>query len=233
MASGHSAKQDSGCAAGHGVNHIEYLWMRRQDKSTVKLPDYSEVSALLSWAPRGESEAHNLIARHKPPSRSLQKLLVWASVGVLLFSSIGCSRDVQHAEDNGKKIDLTLPAPQVRVQAAEKPADKVDASTEEKAVKKKVESASATAQDGVTRPITRQPEVAPVNGGHVKKQARRTPAKKRDSAAINPQRPPTASMRRDGVGKGVDPKQQDSRASEETKPYQDSGNPLHPSYRKK
>ena len=132
MASGHSAKQDSGCAAGHGVNHIEYLWMRRQDKSTVKLPDYSEVSALLSWAPRGESEAHNLIARHKPPSRSLKKLLVLASVGVLLFSSIGCSRDVQHAEDTGKKIDLTLPEPQVRVQPAKKPPDKVDASTEER-----------------------------------------------------------------------------------------------------
>ena len=158
--------------------------MRRQNKSTVKLPDYSEVSALLSWAPSGESEAHNLIARHKPPSRSLKKLLVLASVGVLLFSSIGCSRDVQHAEDTGKKIDLTLPAPQVRVQAAEKPADKIDASTEEKAVKKKVESASATAQHGVTQPIARQPEVAPVNGGHVKKQARRTPAKKRDSAAL-------------------------------------------------
>ena len=158
--------------------------MWRQDKSTVKLPDYSEVSALLSWAPRVESEAHNLIARHKPPSRSLQKLLVWASIGVLLFSSIGCSRDVQHAEDTGKKIDLTLPELQVRVQPVKKPPDKVDASTEEKAVKKKVESASATAQHGVTQPITRQPEVAPVNGGHVKKQARRTPAKKRDSAAI-------------------------------------------------
>ena len=199
----------------------------------MKLPDYSEVSTLLSRAPRGESEAHNLIARHKRPSRSLQKLLVWASVGVLLFSSLGCSRDVQHAEDTGKKIDLTLPEPQVRAQPAKKPPDNVDASTKEKAVKKKVESASATTQHGVTQPMTRQPEVAPVNGGHVKKQARRIPAKKRDSAAINPQRPPTASMRRDGVGKGVDLKQQDSRASEETKPYQDSGNPLHPSYRKK
>lgn len=199
----------------------------------MKLPDYSEVSTLLSRAPRGESEAHNLIARYKRPSRSLQKLLVWASVGVLLFSSLGCSRDVQHAEDTGKKIDLTLPEPQVRAQPAKKPPDKVDASAEENAVKKKVESASATTQHGVTQPITRQPEVTPVNGGHVKKQARRTPAKKRESAAINPQRPPAASMRRDGVGKGVDPKQQDSRASEETKPYQDSGNPLHPSYRKK
>ena len=173
------------------------------------------------------------MARHKPPSRTIAKLLVWASVGVLLCSSIGCSRDAQHANDAGKKIDLTLPKPQVRAQPVQKPADKIEASTEKNGVKKKVESASATVQRGVSQLIPIQPNVASVKGGRVKKLASRTPAKKRESTAINSQGRATAAMRRNAVGVAVDPKQQDFRPSEGTKRYQNSDNPLHPSYRKK
>lgn len=192
-----------------------------------------QVWVLISWAPPGEREASYLMARHKPPSRTIEKLLVWVSVGVLLYTSIGCSRDAQHAEGAGKKIDLTLPQPQVRAQPAQKSADKIEASTEKNKVKKKVESASATVQRGVSQPITIQPNVAPVNGGRVKKPASRTPAKKREMTAIKSQGRATAPMRRDAVGDGVDPKQQDFRPSEGTKRYQNSDNPLHPSYRKK
>ena len=206
--------------------------MRRPERPTVRLPDYGEVWALISWAPPGEREARYLMAKHKPPSRTMRKLLVCASVVVLLFNSMGCSRDAQHADNTGKKIDMTLPKPQVRVPPAQKPADKIDASTEKNRVKKRVESASATVQRGVSQPMTIQPNVAPVNGGRVKKQASGTPAKKRESAAINPQGRATVPIRRDAVGDGVDPKQQDSRPSEGTKRYQDSDNPLHPSYRK-
>ena len=217
----------------HVVNHDEYPWGRRPERQAVRLAHYRAVQALIFWLPPGGREPSYLTAKPNCPSRIIGKLLVLASVGVLLISSTGCSRDVQHAEDSGKKIDLTLPEPQVRVQPAQKPADKIGSSSEEKAVKKKVESASATVQRGVTQPLTSQPDVAPVNGGRVKKQASGTPARKRESAAINPQRGAAASMRRDWVGNGRDPKQQDSRASEGTKLYQDNDNPLHPSYRKK
>ena len=196
----------------------------------------------------------------KRASRIIGKLLLWAYLGILLFSSTGCSRNSQHAQDGGKKIDLTLPVPQVRVQPALKPASKIEASTEKKVVPKKNESASATAQRGVTQQVTSPPKVAPVNDGRVQQQPRttaKTMAKKRESAAVNARRPPAASMPRDAFGNGEDPKQQDSRASEGTKfrvspgrlaqrlkqqdsrasegtkRYEDSDNPLHPSYRKK
>ncbi len=233
MASWNSAKQNSVSGVDHVVNHVEYPWGRRPERLAVRLAHYRAVRALIFWAPPRGREPSYVTAKPNCSSRTIGKLLVWASVGVLLFSSTGCSRDAQHAQDSGKKIDLTLPKPQVRVQPAQKPADKSEASTEKKVVKKKLESASATAQRGVTQRITSQPDVAPVNGGRVKKQANRTPSKKRESATINSRRPATASMRRDAVGDGVDPQQQESRASEGTKRYQDSDNPLHPSHRKK
>lgn len=192
--------------------------------------------AFLFGPPRGGRHPRYLTGKPKWSSRTIGKLLVGASVSVLLFSSTGCSRDAQYAQDSGKKIDLTLPEPQVRVQPEQNLADKTEASTEKKGVQKKNESASASTQRGVTQRVTTQPDVAPLSGGHVKKQAsttaKKTP-KKRESAAINPRRPAEASMPRDALGDPVDLKPQDSRSSEATTRYQNSDNPLHPSYRKK
>ena len=76
-------------------------------------------------------------------------------------------------------------------------------------------------------------DAAPANGKRGKAQVNKTTGKQRESEARDSPRPLPVSQRRDAVREGADPKQQDSRASEETKPYQDSGNPLHPSYMKK
>lgn len=188
--------------------------------------------ALGFWPPQGGRQTGYLAAKPKRPSRTIGKLGVWVSVAVLLISFTGCSRDAQQALDTGKKIDLTLPEPQVRVQPAQKHAD-IEASTEKNVVKKKVESASAAAQQGGTRPITSQPDIAPAKGVRMKKQISRRPAKKQDFAAINPQHPDTTSRDKDAVGDGVDRKEEDFRPNKGTKLYQDSSNPLHPSYRKK
>ena len=210
-------------------------WSRRPQRQTEGLAHYFTLIeryrlrwklALGFWPPRGGCESRYLTAKPKPPSLTIGNRIIWVCVGVLVIGSTGCSRDAQHAEDTGKKINLTLPEPQVRVQTLQKPAEMIEKSTEKNEVKKKVESASATAQRGVTPPITSQPDVAPVNGVRMKKQASRTPAKKREATAINQQR------RSDAVGDGVDPKVQASRPREGTKLYQDSDNPLHASHRK-
>lgn len=172
-------------------------------------------------------------AKSKRSSQTLAKLGVWASVAVLLISFTACSRDAQQALDTGKKIDLTLPEPQVRVQPAQTNAD-IEASTKKNVVKKKVESAAAATQPGGTRTIRSQPDIAPAKGVRIKKkQISKRPAKKQDSAAINPQHPDTTSRDKDAVGDAINRKEEDFRPSKGTKLYQDSDNPLHPSYRKK
>lgn len=227
------------------VNPVEGRWARQPERLAVRSVPYRPVLgrerlrwtfALLFCPPRGGWGPRQLTGKPKRTWRTIGKLLLWACLSLLLFSSTGCSRDAQHAQESGKKIDLTLPEPQVRLQPAQKPAGRIEASTEKKEVQKKNESASATAQRGVTQPATSPPKVAPVNDGRVKQHSRataKTMAKKRESAAINARRPAAASMPREAFGNGDDPKQQDSRASEGTKRYEDSDNPLHPSYRKK
>jgi hypothetical protein len=236
MGKWNDAKRNSARGVHHVVNHVERYWVGRAERLAVTSWPYRTVfqHAWVNWTPAlplraSEGGLATRGSRNKP-GRSTSTLRIFVSI--LLMSSTGCSRDSQYATDSGKKIDLTLPEPQVRVQPAQKVADENEASKEKKSLQKKNERESASAQRAATQLTPRQPYAAPANGKQVKTQVNKTKGKPREPAASNSPRPAPVSQRRDADRDGADSKPQDSRTTE-SQPYQHSDNPLHPSYRKK
>ena len=239
MAQWNDAKRNSAGGVHHVVNHVERYWIGRAERLAVTSWPYRTAiqQAWVSWTPalslRAPEGGLATVGSMRKLGRSKRTLRIFVSayVSILLMSSTGCSRDSQYPPDSEKKIDLTLPAPQTRVQPAQEAAGKIEALTEKKSLQKKNEPESAIARRAATQPTPRQPDTTPVNGKRVKAQVNETTGKQREVAARDSPRPPPVSQRRDAVREGADAKPQDSRATE-SQPYQPSDNPLHPSYRR-
>ena len=240
MAQWNDTKRNSARGVHHVVNHVERYWVGRAERLALTSWPYRTVfeHPWLNWTPalllRGSEGGLATCGSRTKPGGSTPTLRIFVSayVSILLMSSTGCSRDAQYAPDSGKKIDLKLPAPQTRVQPAQKAADEIEASTEKKSLQKNNQPKSAIAQRTATQPTPRQPDASPVNGKRVKTKINTMTGKERESAASDSPRPTPVSQRRDTVRDGADSKPQDSRATQ-SQPYQHSDNPLHPSYRKK
>ena len=178
-------------------------------------------------------------ARLIAPLRRIGRLLTLASCLVFVVSGTGCSRDPQVAADLGKKIDLTLRKPEVRAEMLQKPAHKSEAiakkseATSEKE-RQEVQNSGAPVEPDLSKSVSTTSRAGPASARMTKKKARKKPVKERAAAEINQQPPGTTSMRPETIGDGVIPKNgQDARPSNGVKLYQDSDNPLHPSYKKK
>ena len=158
-------------------------------------------------------------------------MLALAASAVLLVSGTGCSREPQNAADADKKIDLTLPNPIVHADTPQKPAGKTEVAVEKEVTK--VGAAGATPERGLPHPAASKPNAVPASAGITKK-ARKKTHKERAAAAISQQRSSKASMRPQTVGdEYASKKEQDARPSKGVEHYQQSDNPLHPSYKKK
>ena len=158
------------------------------------------------------------------------KWVILISAMILQVSVTGCSRDPAIAQNTGAKIDLTLPKPETRSQAPQKPVVKTELVVEP-AEKKKPAVDPATAERGVTESITRQPAASSAKSEKAKKEKSKTSAKQRDPVTISQPRPPGKSNSGAPVSERVDA-EPIAPPREDEKSYQASDNPLHPSHKK-
>ena len=154
-----------------------------------------------------------------------------AASAVLLVSGAGCSREPQNAIDADKKINLALPKPMVHADTPQKRPGKTEVEVEKEVTK--VGAAGAAPERALPHPAASKPNSVPASAGITKK-ARKKTHKGRAAAAISQQRSGKASMRPKTVGEEVTSnKERDARPSKGVEHYQQSDNPLHPSYEKK
>ena len=160
------------------------------------------------------------------PSRRIGTMLALAYSAIFLVSGTGCSRESQTVADADKKIDLTLPKPIVHAETPQKPVGKTEAAVEQEVME--VEAGRDLPDHAANKPKTE-----PVSAGITTKTKKKT-HKERAAALTSQQRSSTASMRPETVGDEVTLKKaQEAQPSKGVERYQQSDNPLHPSYQKK
>ena len=152
------------------------------------------------------------------------KWVILISAMIWQVSVTGCSRDPAIALNTGAKIDLTLPKPETRSQAQQKPAAKTELVVEP-AEKKK------PAVDPLTESTTGKPAALSAESEKAKKRKSKTSDKLPDPVTISRPRPPGKSNPGAPVSERV-VAEPIARPREDEKSYQASDNPLHPSHKK-
>jgi hypothetical protein len=159
------------------------------------------------------------------PRRTICLSLVLASSMLLVIGVMGCSRDPHNAAELGKKIDLTLPKPTGRADTPQKQGDKSEAAATNQQTQ--VGTALSTVKGDLTKSASNKSSAAPVSAQKKKVEPGKKTYKRREAAADSLQK-------RQPVGDGATAKEeQDSRSSRDSELYEQSDNPLHPSYKKK
>lgn len=160
------------------------------------------------------------------------KLVILASAALLLGGIAGC-RDPKIAHDTGQKIDLTLPKPQSRSPVPQKTSAEPEVLVDKKETKK-LEAVATSQKRAPTDAAKSRPRSTVPKGGKLTKQKSKIIAKPRDYGTTKPRDPVKISEQRDSnesIRKNAVSEQR-SPPREVTKRYQQSANPLHPSYRK-